>query len=200
MTGVCSIPGCGKAHAARGWCNKHYLRWRVYGSPTAGQTPKGNAQTEIAQALLHSTPDQCWLWPFNKMKKGYGQIKWKGRMAYAHRVVCAERHGAPPTTKHQAAHLCGKSSCINPHHLAWKTAKENESDKDGHGTRHIGERNPMAKLTEADVLEIIRLRECGETQAAAGELFGVKQPTVSNIESGRNWGWLTKQEDEQNGR
>lgn len=33
---VCSIAGCGKAHQARGWCWKHYQKWRKYGDPLAG--------------------------------------------------------------------------------------------------------------------------------------------------------------------
>ena len=31
---TCSIAGCGDGALARGWCNKHYKRWRKYGDPT----------------------------------------------------------------------------------------------------------------------------------------------------------------------
>lgn len=30
---ICSVPGCGKQHLARGWCTQHYQRWRKYGDP-----------------------------------------------------------------------------------------------------------------------------------------------------------------------
>lgn len=30
---LCSIPGCSNPHAARGWCQTHYSRWHVNGSP-----------------------------------------------------------------------------------------------------------------------------------------------------------------------
>ena len=30
---VCSIDGCDNVHAARGWCHKHYMRWRRWGDP-----------------------------------------------------------------------------------------------------------------------------------------------------------------------
>lgn len=31
---MCSVIGCDKAAKARGWCNRHYLRWWVHGDPT----------------------------------------------------------------------------------------------------------------------------------------------------------------------
>lgn len=30
---LCAIPECGKVHFCRGWCTKHYARWRKYGDP-----------------------------------------------------------------------------------------------------------------------------------------------------------------------
>jgi HNH endonuclease len=30
---LCSIEGCGQEHQARGWCQKHYTRWKVHGDP-----------------------------------------------------------------------------------------------------------------------------------------------------------------------
>ncbi len=33
MNRVCFVDGCEKPHSARGWCNTHYQRWRVYGDP-----------------------------------------------------------------------------------------------------------------------------------------------------------------------
>lgn len=36
----CSIDGCSSVVVARGWCNKHYLRWRYNGDPTALVKPR----------------------------------------------------------------------------------------------------------------------------------------------------------------
>jgi hypothetical protein len=32
-TRTCSVPGCGREHRARGFCNGHYKRWRDTGDP-----------------------------------------------------------------------------------------------------------------------------------------------------------------------
>ncbi len=30
---LCSIPGCGRVHYGRGWCHRHYWRWKRWGDP-----------------------------------------------------------------------------------------------------------------------------------------------------------------------
>lgn len=37
---ICSIDGCGKPIAGRGWCRRHYDRWSRHGDPLAGGPPK----------------------------------------------------------------------------------------------------------------------------------------------------------------
>lgn len=37
-SGLCSIEGCAKPAAARGWCNGHYIRWRRSGDPLGSAT------------------------------------------------------------------------------------------------------------------------------------------------------------------
>ena len=43
---VCTIEGCSSKVAARGWCSKHYYRWRKYGDPLAVARPqKGDTES-----------------------------------------------------------------------------------------------------------------------------------------------------------
>lgn len=129
----CSILGCTRMARYNHVCISHYVRIRKYGSPHAGQTAKGALTRAISRALRSST-DDCILWSWPPINSGYGQINLDGRRQLAHRVVCEQAHGQPPSEKHEAAHSCGKRLCINPRHLRWATKPENEADKLLHGT------------------------------------------------------------------
>ena len=37
---TCSVEGCDREVASRGMCNAHYIRWRRYGDPLGGPTPR----------------------------------------------------------------------------------------------------------------------------------------------------------------
>lgn len=55
-----------------------------------------------------------------------------------------------------------------------------------------GDKNFNAVLTEDKVWEIIALLKEGKlSQEKIGEMYGVKQITISNIWNGRSWAWLT---------
>ena len=80
--------------------------------------------------------------------------------------------------------------------LEWCSPKYNcdHSVKIGTHNPVKGEDNFNAILTESQVLEIYRLASSrAMSQEKIGELFGVKQITVSNINTGRSWAWLTGQ-------
>lgn len=48
MYSTCQVEGCGSEHRARGYCNKHYKRWKSYGDPEvvfgSGGRPLGAAK------------------------------------------------------------------------------------------------------------------------------------------------------------
>lgn len=64
------------------------------------------------------------------------------------------------------------------------THAENEADKLAHGTRLTGERHNMAKLTEADVIEI---RSAPGNQRRIAQRFGVSPAHICNIKKLKTW-------------
>lgn len=40
----CAIAGCVDLHVARGWCHRHWERWRRYGDPLGGGPDRGKRQ------------------------------------------------------------------------------------------------------------------------------------------------------------
>lgn len=46
----CSIVGCNATVEARGWCQKHYLRWYNHGDPLQTSTPNRRAPGEGSQS------------------------------------------------------------------------------------------------------------------------------------------------------
>jgi hypothetical protein len=154
---ICSVDGCGKRRFGYGFCCNHYRRWKLYGDPLKGRAPNGDRIRYLRQVVLQYGGDDCLVWPYARLtQNGYGVMKWEGRQQPVHRVVCQIIHGAAPSPKHQAAHLCGKGheGCCTPSHIVWKTPSENLADKVIHGTDNRGERSPWAKLTESDIREI----------------------------------------------
>lgn len=186
---ICSIPDCGKPVYGFDCCRNHYRRLKLYNDPTGGGTYRGEPLRWLRQHADWSGPD-CVYWPFGKSPNGYGSIKYRGAAMGAHRAMCFEAYGEPPTATHEAAHGCGKGSsgCVNPRHLRWATPQENVDDLVAHGVRK-GEMAQKAILTEADVHRI-RQMEGTMTQSEVGNLFGVSREAIAAIYSGRSWAWL----------
>ncbi|MDX1117059.1 hypothetical protein GOL29_03285 [Sinorhizobium medicae] len=185
----CKIETCEKKTYAKGFCQGHYNRLLKYGDPTGGKpspSPKGSAEAFYRNVVIKHESNDCLIWPYSKAGSGYGFVVLEGNRFYVHRLVCEMANGLAPTPKHQAAHACGNSSCVNPSHLSWKTRKENEADKLIHGTHHRGSNCPTAKLSEADVLEIRRLKGVKPGIELARD-FNVSRSTISHIHTGKSW-------------
>jgi hypothetical protein len=190
---VCKVEGCDKPARSRGWCNMHHLRWRKHGDPTGGRTLNG----EPERYMLAHMWDDCPKWPFYRHPDGYGEITYRGRRGRrVHRIVCEITNGPPPSPDHEAAHNCGNGhlGCFGAACLEWKTRVENIRDAQRHGTWVHGETHPFAKLTEADVREIRRLKRARRRWGYTVEIadrYGVDGNTIRDIWAGRTWAWLT---------
>jgi len=132
---------------------------------------------------------ECLPWPFKVARTGYGVITVDGVTTTAHRRMCIEAHGPPPSSEMQAAHHCNNRPCCNPRHIRWATPAENAFDQIAAGTTNRGERQWQSRLTEADVREVRRLG-ARLTRKAIAERFGVHPETIGYILRGNSWSWL----------
>lgn len=137
----------------------------------------------------------CWEWTATRHNAGYGQFAVDRKIVLAHRFAMGSPDGC-------VLHHCDNRLCCRPEHLyigdrtqnaADRTARGRSASGDQNGARTCpqsrprGESHGRGKLMEADVLRIRRLCESGETQQDVADLFGIKQPTVSDIVRRRKW-------------
>lgn len=90
------------------------------------------------------------------------------------------------------------AGCDLPSNLCWGTASKNSGeDRVRDGTSNRGERCGSAKLTQADVKEIYRLRAEGLQHKDIAPLFGVHKSTVGQILRGERWSHLGLHQERQ---
>lgn len=188
----CSVTDCNRTQDAKGFCPKHYRRWRKHGDPLfVDGTERGEVPIYFQSVVLQYEGNDCLFWPYAKNRKGYPQINEGGKTRIVPRLICEETHGRPPTKKHQAAHSCGKGhlGCVTKRHLRWATPSENQRDRVEHGTDSRGERHRSAKLSRDQVLEIRTKIQVLSKGVIAVE-YGVHPDTVTAIAQRKSWAWL----------
>lgn len=120
---TCSIPECSSPVAARGWCKRHWQRWKRSGLPNRTWVPITPGERFWAKVLI-GDPEDCWLWTAYKQKSGYGKFTFDGKSRLAHRVAY-ERFIGPIPDGLVLDHLCRNPACVNPAHLEPVTQTEN---------------------------------------------------------------------------
>lgn len=133
----------------------------------------------IETVALPYQHDACLIWPFGRMRDGYGSLGREGKNLRAHRYICTLVRGEPPTPEHHAAHSCGRGDhgCVSPVHLSWKTPSENFLE---------GKKHPRRKLTPDQVIEIRGLKDLERVQDTAARL-GVTECNIRKIQAGKLW-------------
>ena len=104
-----------------------------------------------------------------------------------HRIVLSAFKGnCPPNC--EGSHLNGDPSNNHLSNLKWESHKDNMQRKKGHGTSIQGERNPLAKLTEPEVLAIREEYSPRKTTARCLALkYKVSVCTIRDIVGGHKW-------------
>ena len=125
---VCSIDGCGRKYLARGWCNRHYRRWRKHGDPLTGN-PHYSDPEEAFMARAAWDGD-CLIWTGSTSSAGYGQLNAGGQKMYAHRFSY-ERVNGPIPDGMVIDHICHTPACVLPGHLRLATHAQNNANLSG---------------------------------------------------------------------
>lgn len=124
MSGSCAAVGCEKPTSARGWCTKHYTRWRTHGDPDATLRPTLGLSAEDRFWIYVERGDSCWQWTGVRDEKGYGRHHLGRKPVKAHRFSYELLVG-PIAPGLVIDHLCRNPGCVKPDHLEPVTAAEN---------------------------------------------------------------------------
>lgn len=105
-----------------------------------------------------------------------------------HRLVLLAFVGPPTKAQTHTRHLNGDRVDNRLCNLAWGTPKENGADLSKHGTIR-GAKNPKARLTEDQVIEIRRryASGCGKGMKALADEYGVHKTCICFILTRRSW-------------
>lgn len=147
-------------------------------------TPKQRFEEKVGRP----TSKGCWPWIGARLTTNYGAFRLGGKTVPANRAAYMIYRGEIPKGMY-VCHTCDDRGCVNPKHLWLGTPRENVIDMVKKGrckiTRLTGSRHPQAKLKEADIPKIKKLKSRGMTERKIAKLFEVSQRTI--------WGVLHRQ-------
>ena len=148
------------------------------------------------ESYKKAAPDQCWLWTGRLWDDGsYGVFKAKelGKRAMAASRASWVIHNGPITQpKMVVRHTCDSPMCVNPAHLKIGTYKQNSADCVERGRINRGEDRPAAKLTEANVAQMRRRRQDGDSYRLIANAFGVTLNCAVLAITGVTWKHVTE--------
>jgi len=135
-------------------------------------------------------PTECWIWrgKYSTKPGSYGKVVVDGRIKRAHRMAWELTNGHIPNGLY-VLHKCDNPPCCNPSHLFLGTDGDNLRDCYNKGRRKplAGKLNPMATLTESDVIEIRKRYSEGAKSIVLASDFGVSVNCIYRIFRGFSW-------------
>lgn len=141
-------------------------------------------------------PNECWPWTGCRVATGYGHFLIHARTTSGpHRIACWLVNGNPPTGKTHACHRCDNPPCCNGMHMFWGDDGDNIRDAVSKGRLRLqkypeqqhGEKNPGAKLTTSQVLEIRAPELSGLSDHKIADMYGVSRSAIQLIRARKNW-------------
>jgi hypothetical protein len=138
--------------------------------------------------------DGCWTWRGSRSHRRDGALSYgvfgKPKIL-AHRLAYIIANGAIPAGA-VVRHKCDNVACVRPDHLEIGSQADNLRDMRERGRAHfntfpVGTAHPNAKVNEAVVRSIRRLRQQGLSLKAIAERHDLDPSTVHDIVRRRTW-------------
>ncbi len=172
---ICKIPNCNNKHFGKGYCEKHYLRFRIYGDPQYTKTEKHGMSLTTEYSSWYTMIARC----ANKNNNDYKNYGGRGI------TVCKQWKnsfmtflgdmGPRPFSKAQIDRI-NNNDGYTPQNCYWATAAQNNQNK----------RNN--KLTMEKAKEIRRKYKSENiSQAKLALIFEVVQSTIYRVINQKAW-------------
>lgn len=129
--------------------------------------------------MATSTP--CIEWPKARTRAGYGVTTINRKTRYVHRLEMEKKTGRTLTTAEVVCHACDNPACYNIEHLFLGTQADNVRDMHLKNRHAKGFALPQTKLSPADKLRIIRMRNSGYISRVIAEHFDVSRSVITKI-------------------
>ena len=195
---LCNVPACVRVeHLTCGTWQENVAHRDAFGNngrarkaaglpPVDHPRPKRRLSLQDRYALRVQRGPDCWLWIGALDRKGYGVFTIGRRTIKAHRAAYEFTHGPIPP-RLCVLHRCDTPPCVRYDHLFLGTRADNEADKVTKGRQARGERQHLARLTTAAVVQMRALRKQGTPWQALADTFGVWPQTARMAVIGRTW-------------
>lgn len=176
--------------AGRNFCSAQCSRNASKGRPSSN---RGRVKVPLAERFWSKVAkqgtDECWPWTGAIERQGYGKLHRSSRRFYKAHILSWTLHFGEVPKGLCVCHSCDNRACVNPQHLWLGTHAENMADMKakGRAAKHSGAQNGRAKLSRAQVNEMIELVNAGKTQTEVAKQYGITQPNLSGILLGKTW-------------
>jgi hypothetical protein len=131
-----------------------------------------------------TTDEDCWLWVGHIGPDGYGVAAAERIHVRAHQLSFV-LHRGPLVAGTHIAHTCDNRPCVNPNHLRQWLPSQNFADAAAKKRYAHGENHYKSKLSDCEVLGVIRLWAVGVKQKDIASWLGVSKGSINDIVKGK---------------